>query len=347
LTDSALPVAEVAYASGFASVRRFNDVFQQHYRMSPSALRKNVHADTAEAPPAVPLSFELSYRPPYAWDALLDFLGKRAIAGVEQVGNGVYARSVSLVAEGRRLDGWIEVTHRPARHAVVLRFPPTLAHAVAPLLYRVRHLFDLACRPDLVDAHLGALAAELPGLRVPGAFDGFEIAVRAIVGQQISVAGARTMLGRIAEHYGRPLPLSGADERAPMPPVRQIFPDAATLAALPPDALRAIGMIGARAATIHALATEIASGRLNLAPLVPIEATLAALKQIKGIGDWTAHYIALRALAWPNAFPAGDLVLRQQLNLPDARAVERHAQQWAPWRAYAALHLWRRAAEEA
>lgn len=375
LTDSALPIGEIAYASGFASLRRFNDVFQQHYRLSPRALRKRT-VQQAAAPQS--LSFTLAYRPPYAWDALLDFLGRRAIAGVEHVADGVYWRSVALdvgaqagarsgtqaghPAGTRTLSGWIKIEHRPAQHSVQLSFPPSLANAVAPLLHRVRHLCDLACRPDLVDAHLGELAAGMPGLRVPGAFDGFEVAVRAIVGQQISVAGARTILGRIAARFGQPLdPDLGDDDGdsdrnsdgdgagtpgASAPPqLRYLFPDAAAIAALPPDALRGVGMVHARSATIHALAVEIAAGRLTLAPLAPIEETLAALKRIKGIGDWTAQYIAMRALAWPNAFPAGDLVLKQQLGLSDARAVEHHAQAWAPWRAYAALHLWRLAAE--
>ncbi len=344
LTDSALPIGEIAYAAGFASLRRFNDVFQQHYRLSPRALRKHVASDVA-APPW--LSFELAYRPPYAWDALLDFLGRRAIAGVEYVTDGIYWRTVGFDLGTQTLNGWIKVEHRPARHGVQLSFPPSLAHAVAPLLHRVRHLFDLACRPDLVDAHLGELAAGMPGLRVPGAFDGFEVAVRAIVGQQISVAGARTILGRIAARFGQPLvsPEGAAAAELPPPQLQNLFPTAAAIAALPPDALRGVGMVHARSATIHALAVEIAAGRLTLTPLVPIEETLAAMKRIKGIGDWTAQYIAMRALAWPNAFPAGDLILKQQLGLPDARAVERHAQPWAPWRAYAALHLWRLAAE--
>jgi len=344
LTDSALPIGEIAYTAGFASLRRFNDVFRQHYRLSPSALRKHLVSDI-DAPRG--LSFELAYRPPYAWDALLDFLGRRAIAGVEYVADGVYWRTVQCALGSQTLSGWIKVEHQAARHSVRLSFPPSLAHAVAPLLYRVRHLFDLACRPDLVDAHLGELAGGMPGLRVPGAFDGFELAVRAIVGQQISVAGARTILGRIVTRLGQPLacPDHSAPDAAPPSELRALFPSAAAIAKLPDDALRGIGMVHARAATIHALAVEIDSGRLTLAPLAPITETLAALKAIKGIGDWTAQYIAMRALAWPNAFPAGDLVLKQQLGLPDARAVERHAQPWAPWRAYAALHLWRLAAE--
>jgi len=205
----------------------------------------------------------------------------------------------------------------------------------------VRHLFDLGCRPDLVDAHLGELAAAVPGLRVPGAFDGFEMAVRAIVGQQISVAGARTILGRIAARLGPPL--NAADAAMPEG-LQAIFPSVHDIASRPVEALHGIGIIKARAAAIHTLANEIAAGRLALEPLVPLDETLAALQRIKGIGAWTAQYIAMRALSWPNAFPAGDLVLKKQLGLSSAKAVEQHAQQWAPWRAYATLHIWRQAA---
>ncbi len=337
LTDTALPVAEVAFAAGFSSLRRFNDVFQTHYRLSPRQLRKTqIFAATSST-----MSFELGYRPPFAWTELLEFLACRAIAGVERVAQGVYQRTIVIEAAGRTLSGWISVEHVPARHTVKLTFPASLAPAVAPLLSRVRSIFDLGCRPDLVDAHLGELAAALPGLRVPGAFDGFEMAVRAIVGQQISVAGARTILGRIATRLGPPP--SAAGESLPEG-LQAIFPSAREIAALPVEALHGLGIIKARAAAIHAVATEISAGRLTLEPLVPLDQTLAALLRIKGVGEWTAQYVAMRALGWPNAFPAGDLILKKQLGLASAKAVEHHAQPWAPWRAYATLHVWRQAA---
>jgi len=336
LTDTALPIAEVAFAAGFASLRRFNDVFQTHYRLSPRQLRKT----KATAAVSNTMSFELGYRPPFAWTELLEFLARRAITGVELVEHGVYQRTIAIEAAGHSLTGWISVEHLPARHAVKLTFPASLAPAIAPLLSRVRNIFDLACQPDLVDAHLGELAAALPGLRVPGAFDGFEMAVRAIVGQQISVAGARTILGRIAAQWGPPL-LQNKDA---MPEgLQAIFPSARDIANLPVEALHGVGIVKARAAAIHAVATEIAQGRLALEPLVPLDETLAALLRIKGIGEWTAQYIAMRALGWPNAFPAGDLILKKQLGLATAKAVEHHAQAWAPWRAYATLHVWRQA----
>jgi len=364
LTDTALPIAEVAFAAGFASLRRFNDVFQTHYRLSPRQLRKT----KATAAVSNTMSFELGYRPPFAWTELLEFLARRAITGVELVEHGVYQRTIAIEAAGHSLTGWISVEHLPARHAVKLTFPASLAPAIAPLLSRVRNIFDLACQPDLVDAHLGELAAALPGLRVPGAFDGFEMAVRAIVGQQISVAGARTILGRIAAQWGPPLIMSapqpvatrrpprggqqnvGAAQRFvegqdPMPEgLHAIFPSAQDIAKLEVEALQGVGIVKARAAAIHAVATEIAQGRLALEPLVPLDETLAALLRIKGIGEWTAQYIAMRALGWPNAFPAGDLVLKKQLGLATAKAVEQHAEAWAPWRAYATLHVWRQAA---
>ena len=283
------------------------------------------------------LRFELAYRPPFAWNAVLGFLAFRQIEGVESVEAGVYRRAVRFDGPHALRTGWIAVRDLPQRLAVEVVMSASLATVVPAVLGGVRRMFDLNCRPDIVDAHLGELAADLPGMRVPGAFDGFEIAVRAVIGQQISVPHARKILAKLVDALGTALePDAGCDG------LRCTFPTAEQLASAGPERLREVGgLTQARAQTLHALAVEVASGRLRLAPLEPLEATLEGLLAIRGIGDWTAQYVAMRALSWPNAFPAGDLILRQQLGVETAAQTTAIAAQWAPWRAYATVHLWR------
>ncbi|VVD80193.1 adenosine deaminase [Pandoraea horticolens] len=336
LTDTALPVTEIALASGFGSVRRFNGLFKTRYGFAPSRLRLNArHA----ALPDADLVFQLAYRPPFAWHALLDFLGDRAIEGVELREGDVYTRALSIERQdGHTVAGWCRVTLLPDRHALQVTLPPVLAGSVPQVLGKLRHLFDLGARPDVIDAHLGPLATATPGLRVPGAIDGFEMAVRAVVGQQITVKGARRLLGRLALHFGTPLPV-------PVQGLTHTFPSAAQLLAVPPEALGEAGIIRSRIAAIHGVAQAIVDAHLRLDPLAPLEATVKALLAIKGIGPWTAQYIAMRALGSPDAIPVDDLVLRQALGVADGRAVAARATRWAPWRAYAALHIWRAAAQ--
>jgi AraC family transcriptional regulator of adaptative response / DNA-3-methyladenine glycosylase II len=329
LTDTQMPITEVALAAGFGSVRRFNGLFLSQYGLNPLRLRK-----TSSAPSSDTLRFELSYRPPFAWHGVLAFLAHRQVRGVEHVGDDIYARSIAFEHAGRQLAGWIRVEHAPLRHALEVTVSASLQSAIAQLLGRVRRLFDTHCRPELVDAHLGALAADFPGMRVPGAVDGFEIAVRAIVGQQISVANARVVLGRIAERFGSPI------VDAPFG-LRSAFPTAEAIAQLEAEDLITTGLIRIRAEAIIAVAQEVASGRIALEPLVPLEDTLAALRRIRGVGEWTVQYIAMRALGWPNAFPEGDAVLKKHLGFTVTAALNEHASQWAPWRAYATVHLWR------
>ena len=336
LTDTALPVAAVAHAAGFGSVRRFNHLFSTRYGLQPTRLRQAGAAPADDDMLTVPLA----YRPPFAWAPLLDFLARRAVDGMEQVTNECYRRALAfrgtpgLAATG----GWMEVRHAPQKQALQVVLPQRLAPWIAPVLSGVRHLFDLGARPDLIDAHLPEFAAEVPGLRVPGAFDGFEIATRAVVGQQIGVPQAQRILARLAERHGAAV--AGAPHG-----LCRVLPDAAAVAALDPAELRGCGLTSARALTLHALSAAVAGGRIDLGPLAPVEPTLAALRALPGIGDWTAQAIALRALGWPNAFPAGDAVLRRQLGLRGTAELLARAEAWAPWRAYAAMHLWRRAAE--
>jgi AraC family transcriptional regulator of adaptative response / DNA-3-methyladenine glycosylase II len=334
LTDTALPVTEIALASGFASVRRFNALFKDRYRMAPSALRRG---RTARALPAR-LGFELAYRPPYDWEWVSGFLASRAIPGVEEVEGGVYRRTLAIVQRGVTHIGAIEVRHVARKHALAIAVSPSLARVTPAVLAQAKHAFDLGCDPNVVAAALGDLAARRPGLRVPGTFDGFEVAVRAVVGQQISVRGARTLLGRIANALGDVVPDAAGGEG----PTR-LFPPAARVAACDASQLARLGMPRARAETLVGLARAIAAGELVLAPGADVEATVRALEAMPGIGPWTAQYVAMRALAWPDAFPASDLgVLKALGETRTARAASR-SEAWRPWRAYAVMHLWSQA----
>jgi AraC family transcriptional regulator, regulatory protein of adaptative response / DNA-3-methyladenine glycosylase II len=335
LTDTSLPVTEVAYASGFGSLRRFNALFKERYRLQPGRLRK--HMKTAGSMALDAHHFELSFRPPYDWPAVSSFLGARAIAGVECVEDGAYRRSARMRVDGKEQLGWIEVRLSPKKPALRVAVSASLAKALPPVLSRVKALMDLACHPAEVGLALGALARRRPGLRVPGAFDGFEVAVRAILGQQVSVAGARTVAGRFAAAFGEPV-------QTPFGSINRVFPTAEKIAGLPYGHIARLGMPGALAKSVLALARAVAGGDLELVPNADIEATLEKLRALPGVGEWTAQYIAMRALAWPDAFPHTDLGVMKALGRiypsVDARRVLAAGEAWRPWRAYAVMHLW-------
>ncbi|MEO9136999.1 MAG: DNA-3-methyladenine glycosylase 2 [Casimicrobiaceae bacterium] len=330
LTDTSLPVVDVALASGFGSLRRFNALIRMRYRMAPSRLRR------AAAPALLPsvMRFELAYRPPYDWTALLGFLGARAIAGVERIDADVYGRTLAVTSRAGRHAGWLSVSHAPRRRTVIVNVSASLARAIPLVLSRVRHAFDLACDPVPIVEALGALAAARPGLRVPGTCDGFELAVRAVIGQQVSVAGARTLLGRLAMAFGAPL-----DDDVPRG-LSRLFPSAAGLAARTADELRTVGLTVARARTLVDLAQAVARGEIVLYPGADVEGTRKALEAIRGIGPWTSAYIAMRALGWPDAFPDNDLGVLRAMGETRAASARLRSEAWRPWRAYAVMHLW-------
>jgi AraC family transcriptional regulator of adaptative response / DNA-3-methyladenine glycosylase II len=308
LHETALPVTEVAFASGFGSVRQFNATMKESYGFTPGDLRKTAGAIRG----ATGLTLRLSYRPPYDARTMLRFLAERAIPGVETVTGTSYER---VIPGGT-------VTLTPAADHIVLTAAIDDTRQLARVVSRCRRLFDLDADPDAITVILGAtslapLLAARPGLRVPGAYDGFEMAVRAVVGQQISVAGARTILGRIVARAGS----TG-------------FPTAEELAKTD---LTELGMTTRRMTTLHALAEAAASGDLDLDGGDPAE-TQARLLELPGIGPWTVGYIALRALRDPDAWPGGDLGLRRSMERLGIG--EDEVESWRPWRAYAALHLW-------
>jgi len=326
LTDTNLPLATVALASGFSSIRRFNTLFLERYRMNPTQIRKSGAAKTADD------SFvcALAYREPYDWQSILSFLKARACRGVEFVDETKYMRTVSSGAH----TGWLSVERNNAKDAVLV----TVSNSLAPMLYqiiaRVKRLFDLHCAPEIIDKHLGKLAISHPGLRVPGAFDGTEVAVRAILGQQVSVKGASVLAGRLVKLLGKSIV-------TPFPELNLLTPTSAELARAEAADIAALGIIGARAKTIVALAKAIDRGDLLLEAGAEVTRSTISLKAIHGIGEWTADYIAMRCLAWPDAFPVSDLGIKKALKLESKRSIVEAAEKWRPWRSYAAMHLWK------
>jgi AraC family transcriptional regulator of adaptative response / DNA-3-methyladenine glycosylase II len=327
LTDSRMPVTEVALASGFQSVRRFNALLKERYRLSPTELRKRQGPDTGEA------VFRLGYRAPFDWDGLLRFLSRRIIPGVEEVRDGTYSRTLRVKRQDRLYAGHLEVRNLPEHRTLSVRLSDGLLPVCAGILERIRRLFDLHADPVAIAEALGPLAEERPGLRVPGSFDGFEMAVRAVLGQQISVAAARTLAGRLAERFGAPLEGAAAG-------LNRLFPAAQKLARATAEELARLGIIRQRGLTLVSLARAVSDGQVALEPGHRVEETLGELRRIPGIGEWTAQYIAMRALSWPDAFPHTDLGIRKALGERSPKRVLELTEQWRPWRAYAALHLW-------
>ncbi|CAO97336.1 DNA-3-methyladenine glycosylase 2 [Erwinia tasmaniensis] len=335
LTETQLPVTHIAYASGFASLRRFNAVFSGHYRMSPSSLRKTSAGQDGVLNSTDTSRLLLSYRPPYDWQAMLNFLRQRALSGVEYVDENSYARTVRLGAHA----GWIRVTQIEMKNVLRVEFTHSLTPVLSLLLRRLRNLFDLNARPDLIAQQLGqdpllcsSLAAH-PGLRVPGAFDGFEMAVRAILGQQITVKAAATLAGRFAKTFG--------DEIAtPFDRLSHLSPTAESVAQCTVDRVSGLGIISSRSRCVLALAERCALRAPDLDAVSQPERSIEQLLKIPGIGDWTAQYIAMRALRWPDAFPAGDLVVRNNLGRISAKLARARSVAWSPWRSYAVMHIW-------
>jgi AraC family transcriptional regulator of adaptative response / DNA-3-methyladenine glycosylase II len=335
--ETRMPMAEIALASGFGSVRRFNETFRRLFKRPPGAIRRRSAAGPALA--AAGVTLRLRYKPPYDWDAMLAYLDARAIAGVEEVAEGVYRRTV---AHDGKL-GTVEVAHEPARHnlAVTVRFP--CVRTLPAILARVRRVFDVGADIETIGAHLSRdpflapLVAQRPGLRAPGGWDGFELAVRAVLGQQVTVVAARKLAGQLVALCGETLP------EAP-PPLSRAFPSPERVAEAD---LTALGMPGARKATLKALADAARADPHLFRPFGTIEEAIARLRSIRGIGEWTAQYIALRALRETDAFPASDIGLlrgaaRRKGARPTPAALLRQAEPWRPWRAYAAQHLWAR-----
>jgi len=336
IDETALPMSEVALASGFRSIRRFNDAILKTFDRAPRDMRRVA----AVRKDASGLTLKLAYRPPFRWASLAGYLAGRATAGVESVDRQAYRRTVRVGGS----PGWIEV--RPAKGAnhLVATLHLSGAGGLVETADRIRRLFDLGAEPREIaaclrgDPRIGPLVKRFPGVRVPGAWDGFELAVRAILGQQITVKAATTLAGRLAEGYGEKLP---PDDRRPQQ-LRYLFPEPRRLARA---RLERIGLPRARARTIATLAAAVVDGKLKLEPSSPYDETVEKLVSLPGIGAWTAQYVAMRALGYPDAFPSGDLGLQRAVTTEagtrsTATELETIAEAWRPWRAYAAICLW-------
>ncbi|HVU89533.1 MAG TPA: AlkA N-terminal domain-containing protein [Pirellulales bacterium] len=331
LTETRLPVIDVALASGFSSVRRFNALVRSAYKMTPLNMRRKNGAEVT----GQPLTITLAYRPPLAWPELLAYLAGRAMPGVELVEGDAYMRTIAMGRER----GWIKVRPRHERNQLIVEVAPSLLRFLPEVIVRLRNLFDLNARPDIIaaalarDSGMRSAVREHPGLRVPGGFSEFEVAVRAIIGQQNSVRAATTISGRLAGEFGESIV-------TPHSSLNRLTPSAETLASATPKRLGNLGLTSRRAESIVALAKAVADRKIALAPGAPPEETVGALVDVSGIGDWTAQYVAMRALRWPDAFPAGDLVLRRFLGQGNVRRARERAEIWRPWRAYGAMHVW-------
>lgn len=374
LTDTDLSVTDVAFASGFSSLRRMNALFKERYRMNPTGLRNGRTTRRASEP----IVCEVSYRPPLEWGALLQFLGGRACRGVEAIEGDRHPRSEaplpgaagsaydveaierdrrppsgraalslssspSTADEGARYlrtasfgqyRGWLGVEPIAGKDALRVEISLSLAAALRSVVASVKRLFDLAAAPVEIAAHLGPMAEDRPGLRVPGAFSGFELAVRAILGQQVSVAAATTLSGRYHHAFGEAI-------ETPSPLLTRLSPTAERIARAEPGELTALGILASRSVSIIALARAVTEGRILLQPGVDVPRTMAQLKELPGVGEWTAQYIAMRALGWPDAFPHTDLGLMKALGETEPKRILERAESWRPWRAYAAMQLWK------
>jgi AraC family transcriptional regulator of adaptative response / DNA-3-methyladenine glycosylase II len=334
LTDTRLPMVQVATLSGFSSTRQFNRAFALHYQLKPTQCRRS---GTLPAPTRI----RLSYRPPFDHAAMMHFWRQRAVLGLEWCeantpGGESFARVVTLEVPGGICHGWVRLQFDPTVHQVVVDISDDFWPHLSLCLMRLRWALDLDADPLAMEA---VLKADFPlggGIRVPGAWNGFELAVRAVLGQQVSVAAARTYAKRLVHTLGTPVTTPWAE-------LTHAFPTPTQMLAASPDQLGALGIVKQRQKALHALAQAVSAG-LDLNPGADVAERVQALMALPGIGAWTAQYIAMRAMRWPDAFPAGDLVVQQRLGLRDApnpaRAASEWSQRWQPWRSYAVLRLW-------
>jgi AraC family transcriptional regulator, regulatory protein of adaptative response / DNA-3-methyladenine glycosylase II len=330
IDETRLPMSQIALASGFGCVRRFNAGIRQVYRRTPTQIRHLARQKDTQS--GNHYLFKLHFRPPYHWEGMLAFLAARATPGVEVVEAGRYRRAISW--HGR--DGYFEVSFDAARDALVVQIEFGDPHSLIFIIERIRKMFDLGADWSAIvqslksDPVLASSVEANPGLRVPGCWNGFELATRAILGQQITVKGATALAGRMVSRFGKPFCAAGG--------LTHLFPPPEVLA----DAkLGDIGLTGARAETIRALARAVCAGEIDFDGVVDSDAFLNRLCEIPGVGKWTAQYVAMRALGEPDAFPSTDLGLLRAIALETSRELEHRAEAWRPWRAYAAMYLWR------
>jgi AraC family transcriptional regulator of adaptative response / DNA-3-methyladenine glycosylase II len=307
ITETDLPLSEVAFSAGYASLRRFNEAIRQTYNRNPRELRRLKSDGTGKSS----IQLKLNYRPPFDWDAFIGFIGPRAIPGLERIDNECYQR-----------DG-ISVSHNPAANCLIAKIEPEHTKNLRRIAERIRFFFDLRSNAGEIgdqlikSSLLKPVVTKHPGLRIPGSFDGFELAIRAMLGQQVTVKGATTLGGRMVARFGKLDPQRIAE-----------------------DDLSTIGLTKARAETIRSFARAVCDGRVCFDASVSSQEMIGRMCELPGIGPWTANYIAMRALGDPDAFPASDLGLLKAAGITSARKLEDLSESWRPWRAYAAFYLW-------
>ena len=359
LTDTAIPVSNIAIASGFGSVRRFSDAFLTHYRLNPSQLRKTARSPDLRAESnssiskndASSCSVKLSYRPPYDHQWMFEFFHKRQLNTTEFIAlesiNTPATWTFSLNSGAKLYAGWLSAEFLTDQPTVLLKVSDSLRDVLPQVIRQVRSLLDLDADPMAINAVLKNSFmtgdSDYTGLRVPGCLNGFELAVRAILGQQVTVAAGRTFAQRLVDAFGSPI-------ETPFPGLTRLFPTPEVLATASGEALGQLGIVKQRQAAIVALARAVASKELVLHPGVNIQETMNKLRELPGVGDWTTQYIAMRALRWPDAFVAGDVALHKGMGLQHqtpplspaktAAAALDASQAWRPWRSYAVMRAW-------
>ena len=325
------PNAATAEAAGYRACLRCHPKLARATIRDDATNYRSIRVTTRPPVPSNTSVFELSFRSPYDWNSLQAFLDARAISGVEQIDGASYRRTVRVTRKGREHLGWIEVA--PVKRALRVVVSSSLMKVLPAVMKRVGHLMDVSSNPVEIADVLGALAAPNPGLRVPGAFDGFEIGVRAILGQQVTVAAARTIAGRFAAAFGWQID-------SPFATLTTVFPSPQQVAALTVDDIARLGVLASRSRSILALSRALSDGAIDLDAGIDVAAELEKLRALPGIGEWTAQYIAMRALRWPDAFPHTDLGVKKALGETDPRRVLEAGEAWRPWRSYAVMHLW-------
>jgi AraC family transcriptional regulator, regulatory protein of adaptative response / DNA-3-methyladenine glycosylase II len=354
LTDTKLPVAIISEAAGFGSVRRLNSLFSENYRLSPLKLRKE--GAGVKVPNLSPNSSHLgmhkillTYRPPYAWQAQLKYLSSRTLAGAEFVDleNSVYWRSVRIQDGATQCVGWISVGHVPEKNSLQVGLCDSLAPVIGQVMLLVRRLFDLDAHPQDIAKVLAKsqsfnfvpLLEQTPGLRLAGCFDGFELSIRAILGQLVSVKAAHATASKVVLNFGQALSEFSDVQPCPCESIVRLTPEPNALISASQESLGALGVTRQKQTAMKAIAQALVACELTLDPSVDVASTIMQLKAMHGIGDWTAQYIAMRALAWPDAFPSSDYGVLKALGGTPAQAVK-SSQEWRPWRAYATRYLW-------
>lgn len=343
LTDTELPVTEIAIAAGFGSVSRFNVAFKKHYRLVPTALRKQVSSESKHKIGGNnhldQIILKLPYRPPYHWEMMMAFFHMRAVPGIEHVtDDSIYSRSLRLQQGDLWYGGWIEIKPIDGQNSVQVRVSSSLAPVLLKVIKRIRVVFDLDLMPD-------QLPEGLPrGMRLPGCFDSFEMGTRAILGQQITVKAARTLAMRMVSQLGEPI-------ETPWPEINRHFPTATQISSLTEPVTEVLGQLGVikrRSLSIQALATALTEGTLTLEPGAHPDTVREQLLALPGIGPWTAEYLTMRALSWPDAFPVTDIGVKHGLDpfisYTTQKIYEKEAyaysEAYRPWRSYLTISLW-------